>query len=418
MRESLPSAIREVCGLGPGLRGDSVSPNGMAQQHSIQGKSMIVPYSDLKAQYTTLREDVLAALDRIGSKAAFILGEEVQEFEREFAAYCGVKHCVAVNSGTSALHLALLGVGVHAGDEVITSPNTFIATAEAVSYTGAKPVFVDIDPGTANLDPAKIDAAVAPNTRAILPVHLYGLAAEMDAIGEIAARHQLAVVEDACQAHGARYRGKRVGGLGDVAAFSFYPSKNLGAYGEGGALTTNDDALAARVRALRSHGESHRYLHDVVGYNYRMEGFQGAILRLKLARLDQWNTRRRELAEIYRRTLSGAPLELQQGGADGERVDHLFVVYVDNRDAVRAQLEECGVHTAIHYPIPIHLQKAYRDLGYLKGDLPHAERAGERVISMPLYPEMTNDQAEYAARTLREIVGARHGTRDTAHGMR
>ena len=366
---------------------------------------MIVPYADLKAQYAALREEVLAALDRVGSKAAFILGEEVQEFEREFAAYCGVKHCVAVNSGTSALHLALLGVGVQAGDEVITTPNTFIATAEAISYTGAKPVFVDIDPRTANIDPGKIAAAVTPRTRAILPVHLYGLAAEMDAILEIAAQHHLAVIEDACQAHGARYHGKRVGSIGNAAAFSFYPSKNLGAYGEGGALTTNDDALAAQARALRSHGESRRYFHDAIGYNYRMDGFQGAILRVKLPRLEQWNARRKELAEIYRRTLAGARVELQEGGASGERVDHLFVVYVADRDAVRARLEERGVQTGIYYPLPIHLQKPYQALGYQRGDLPQAERACERVISMPLYPEMTNEQAAYAAQTLREIVG-------------
>jgi dTDP-4-amino-4,6-dideoxygalactose transaminase len=366
---------------------------------------MIVPYADLKAQYAALREEVLAALDRVGSKAAFILGEEVQEFEREFAAYCGVKHCIAVNSGTSALHLALLGVGVQAGDEVITTPNSFIATAEAISYTGAKPVFVDIDPRTANIDPKQIAAAVTPRTRVILPVHLYGLAAEMDAILEVAAQHHLAVIEDACQAHGARYHGKRVGNIGNAAAFSFYPSKNLGAYGEGGALTTNDEALAARVRALRSHGESRRYFHDVIGYNYRLEGFQGAILRVKLPRLEQWNARRKELAEIYRGTLAGARVELQEGGAASERVDHLLVVYAADRDAVRARLEERGVQTGVYYPLPIHLQKPYQSLGYQRGDLPQAERACERVISMPLYPEMTNEQAAYAAQTLREIVG-------------
>jgi dTDP-4-amino-4,6-dideoxygalactose transaminase len=365
---------------------------------------MIVPYGNLKAQYASLREEILAALDGVGSKAAFILGEEVQEFEREFADYCGAKHCVAVNSGTSALHLALLAVGVGAGDEVITTPNSFIATAEVISYTGAKPVFVDIDPRTANIDPGKIAAAVTSRTRAILPVHLYGLPAEMDTILEVAAQHHLTVIEDACQAHGARYHGKRVGSIGEAAAFSFYPSKNLGAYGEGGALTTNDDGLAARARALRSHGESRRYYHDAIGYNYRMDGFQGAILRRKLPRLEQWNARRRELAEIYRRILAGARLELQEGGA-GERVDHLFVVYVANRDAVRAKLEERGVQTAIHYPLPIHFQKPYQYLGYRTGDLPQAERACERVISMPLYPEMTNEQAAYAAQALREIVG-------------
>jgi dTDP-4-amino-4,6-dideoxygalactose transaminase len=366
---------------------------------------MLVPYADLKGQYAALREEILAALDRVGSKAAFILGEEVQEFEREFAAYCGVKHCVAVNSGTSALHLALLGVGVQAGDEVITTPNTFIATAEAISYAGALPVFVDIDPRTANLDPGLIAAAITPRTRAILPVHLYGLAAEMNPIMEIATRHHLAVIEDAAQAHGARYHGKRVGGIGSAAAFSFYPTKNLGAYGEGGALTTNDDALAAQARSLRSHGEGRRYFHDAVGYNYRMEGFQGAILRVKLPRLDRWNARRKELAEIYRRTLAGARVELQEGGAAGGRVDHLLVVYVADRDAVRARLEERGVQTSIHYPVPLHLQKPYQALGYRRGDFPLAERACERVISMPLYPEMSDEQAVYAARTLREIVG-------------
>ena len=366
---------------------------------------MLVPYADLKSQYAALREEVLAALDGVGRKAAFILGDEVFEFEREFAAFCGVKHCVAVNSGTSALHLALLAAGAGAGLEVITTPNSFIATAEAISYTGARPVFVDIDPRTANIDPGRIEAAVTPRTRAILPVHLYGLAAEMDPILEIAGRRGLAVIEDACQAHGARYHGKRVGTIGDAAAFSFYPSKNLGAYGEGGALTTNDDALAAEARALRSHGESRRYFHDAIGYNYRMEGFQGAVLRVKLKRLEPWNARRKELADIYRRTLAGARLELQDGGPAGERVDHLFVVYVDQRDAVRARLEERGVATGIYYPLPIHLQNAYLYLGHRRGELPRVERACERVISMPLYPEMSNEQAAYAAQTLREIVG-------------
>jgi dTDP-4-amino-4,6-dideoxygalactose transaminase len=366
---------------------------------------MIVPYSDLKAQYAALREEILAALDRVGSNAAFILGEEVQAFEREFAAYCGVKHCVAVNSGTSALHLALLTADVRSGDEVITTSNTFIATAEAISYTGAKPVFVDIDPRTANINPGQIAAAVNPRTRAILPVHLYGLPAEMDAILEIAGRHNLAVIEDACQAHGARYRGKRVGSIGRAAAFSFYPSKNLGAYGEGGALTTNNDAVAERARQLRCHGESRRYFHDEVGYNYRMEGFQGAVLRVKLQRLEQWNARRKHLAGIYRQTLAGARLELQEGGPNCERVDHLFVVYTADRDAVRAKLEERGVQTGVYYPLPIHLQKPYQSLGYQHGDLPHVERACDRVISMPLYPEMTDGQAAYAARILREIVG-------------
>jgi dTDP-4-amino-4,6-dideoxygalactose transaminase len=366
---------------------------------------MLVPYFDLKAQYAGLREEVLAALDRVGRRAAFVLGEEVEAFEQEFAAYCGVRHCVAVNSGTSALHLALLAAGVKPGDEVITTPNTFIATAEAISYTGAKPVFVDIDPRTANIAAPEIAGAVTSHTRVILPVHLYGLPADMDAILEIASRHDLAVIEDACQAHGARYHGKRVGSIGKAAAFSFYPTKNLGGYGEGGALTTSHDEVAALARTLRSHGEARRYAHDHIGYNYRMDGFQGAILRLKLARLEEWNARRSELAGVYRQALAGARLELQQGELGGERVDHLFVVYVDDRDAVRAKLEERGVQTAIHYPLPIHLQKAYHSLGYAPGSLPQAERACERVIGMPLYPELTNAQVVYAAQALREIVG-------------
>lgn len=366
---------------------------------------MIVPYFDLKAQYATLREETLAALDRVGRRAAFILGEEVQEFEKEFAAYCGVKHCVAVNSGTSALHLALLAAGVKPGDEVITTPNTFVATAEAISYTGAKPVFVDIDPRTANIDPRHIARAVTSRTRAILPVHLYGLPAEMDPILEIASRRNLAVMEDACQAHGAHYRGRRVGSLGRAAAFSFYPTKNLGGYGEGGALTTNDDEMAALARTLRSHGEARHYAHEHIGYNYRMDGFQGAILRIKLKRLDPWNARRKEIAEIYRRVLASARVEVQEAATCEGRVYHVFAVYVDGRDAVRAKLEERGVQTAIHYPLPIHLQKAYQFLGYPEGSLPHAERACERVITMPLYPELTDEQVIYVAKTLLGIVG-------------
>jgi len=366
---------------------------------------MIVRYADLTAQYATLREEVLAALDRVGRNGGFILGEEVQEFEKEFAAFSGVTHCVAVNSGTSALHLALLALGIKAGDEVITTPNTFIATAEAISYVGARPVFVDIDPRTANLDVNQIAPAITARTRAILPVHLYGLPAEMDAILGIASRHHLAVIEDACQAHGARYHGKLVGSMGRAAAFSFYPTKNLGAYGEGGALTTNDAAVAARARALRSHGEPRRYAHDEIGYNYRMDGFQGAVLRIKLQRLAQWNARRTQLAAIYRRILEGARLQMQEGEAPLDRVYHVFAVYADDRDGVRARLEERGIGTAVHYPLPIHLQKAYQTLGYHRGSFPQAERACERVFGMPLFPELTDEQVIYAAETLREIVG-------------
>jgi len=368
---------------------------------------MEVPYFDLKLQYDGLRGELLAALDRVCRTASFVLGEEVARFEEEFAAYCGVRHCVGLNSGTSALHLALLAVGVRPGDEVITTPNTFIATAETISYVGARPVFVDIHPATANLDPARIEAAITPRTRAIVPVHLYGRPADLDPILAIAARHGIPVVEDACQAHGARYRGRRVGTFGQAAAFSFYPPKNLGAYGEGGALTTDSDGVALLARSLRHHGETRRYFHDQVGYNYRMEGFQGAVLRVKLKHLDRWTGRRQEIARLYRTRLAGARVDLPEDDPTAESVYHLFVVYVDARDRVREALAARGVGTAIHYPRPVHLQGAYAGLGHGPGSFPHAERACERVLSMPLFPEMTIEQAEYAARTLAEIVGAR-----------
>jgi len=366
-----------------------------------------VPYFDLKMQYASLRQEFLEALDRVCQNASFILGDEVAQFEKEFAKYCGVKHCVALNTGTSALHLALLAARVGTGDEVITTPNTFIATAEAISYVGATPVFVDIDPVTANIDPKLVEKAVTPHTRAIIPVHLYGRPADLEAILAIAERHKLAVIEDACQAHGARYRGKPVGGFGKAAAFSFYPGKNLGAYGEGGALTTDDDEVAKFARVLRDHGQAKRYYHDHVGYNYRMDGFQGAVLRVKLRHLDEWTKRRREIADLYRKLLARARVQIPQDDPRNESVYHLFVVYVENRDAVRTEMEKRSVHTAIHYPVPVHLQKAYANLGHKPGTFPHTEQASERVFSMPLFPEITNEQVEYAARTLCEIVGSR-----------
>lgn len=366
---------------------------------------MQVPYFDLKQQYGALREEILAALDRACGNASFILGEEVAAFEKRFAAYCEVEHCVAMNSGTSALHLALLAAGVGPGDEVITTANTFIATAEAITYVGAAPVFVDIDRATANIDPKEIERAMTSRTRAIIPVHLYGRPANLDAILTMAEDRKIPVIEDACQAHGARYRGKRVGGFGLAAAFSFYPGKNLGAYGEAGALTTNDDRVARLARTLRDHGQTSRYYHDYVGYNYRMDGFQGAVLGVKLKYLDEWTARRIEIARRYREILGGARVLLPQDSPDSESVYHLFVVYVENRDAVRAALEARGVQTGIHYPVPVHLQKAYASLGYKAGSLPNTEWVCDRAISMPVFPEMTAQQAEFAATALGEIVG-------------
>lgn len=365
---------------------------------------MKVPYFDLKSQYAQIRDEIQTALDRVAQNAAFILGEEVEKFERSFAEYCGVKHCVALNSGTSALHLALLSAGIGPGDEVITTSNTFIATVEAISYTGAKAVLVDIDPATANLDPNEVEKAITKQTRAIIPVHLYGRPVNLDKINEIAAAHRLVLIEDACQSHGAKYSGKRVGGFGHAAAFSFYPGKNLGAYGEGGALTTNDDEVAKLARSLRSHGEAVRYVHRYVGYNYRMDGFQGAVLNVKLKHLDEWTAKRQAFANLYRQLLMDSDAQLPQDSPIGESVYHLFVVYVENRDRVRSELEKRGVQTAIHYPIPVHLQEAFADLGYGPNSLPHTERACERVMSMPLFPEMTEEQVRYAATCLSEVI--------------
>ena len=379
----------------------------MAMRPCSSGYGATVPYFDLKNQYSDLRDEILPALDRVCRNSSFVLGEEVEQFEQAFAAYCETRHCIAVNSGTSALHLALLSVGVQPGDEVITTPNTFIATVEAISYTGAKPVFVDINPLTANIDVTKIEAAISARTKAILPVHLYGRPADLGAIRTIAERYQLAVIEDACQAHGARYQQQRVGGLGDAAAFSFYPGKNLAAYGEGGALTTNSDQVAQFARAMRDHGQSARYFHDHIGYNYRMDGFQGAVLRIKLKRLEQWNAKRRQLARLYRELLTNARLSWSLDDPHAESVYHLFVVYVDDRDGVRSELEACGVHTAVHYPRPVHLQGCYAALSYGRGSFPHAERACDRAVSLPLFPEMTTDQVKYVATTLLRIVGRR-----------
>ncbi|MGP8156112.1 MAG: DegT/DnrJ/EryC1/StrS family aminotransferase [Candidatus Acidiferrales bacterium] len=366
---------------------------------------MKVPVVDLKAEYTELRTEILAALDHVGETSAYVLGEEVEAFEREFADFCGTRHCVALSSGTAALHVGLLALGVQPGHEVITSPNTFVAATEAITYCGAVPVFVDIDPATANLDARLLERAVTPRTRAIMPVHLYGRPADMDAIREIAARHNVRILEDAAQAHGARYRGRRVGSLAHAGAFSFYPTKNLGACGEGGALTTDDDQIASFARAARSHGQTTRYEHEFVGFNYRMQGYQGAVLRIKLRRLYAWTARRQEIAREYRRLLAGTRLEMPVDDPRDECVYHQFVIYVSNRNAVIAQLRDREIETSVHYPRPVHLQPAYSSLGYPPGIFPHAERACERVLSLPMFPSLTAEQIAYVAGSVREIVG-------------
>lgn len=363
---------------------------------------MKVPYFDLGAHLRPLRPQLEAAIARCLDTGAFCLGPEVQQFEKEFAAFNEAKHCVAFNSGTSALHVAMRLLDLGPGDEVITTPFTFIATCWAVVYTGARPVFVDIDAATFNLDPRQVEPAITPRTRAILPVHLYGHPCDLDPLLAIGRRHRLPLIEDAAQAHGARYRGKPVGTFGEAAAFSFYPTKNLGACGEGGALVTGRDDLAGRARSLREHGSSARYHHDEIGYNYRMEGIQGAILRTALPHLPAWNTARRRIAHRYHELLRDTPLVLPVEAGYAESVYHLYTVRHPSRDRLKAYLDACGIGSAIHYPLPLHLQKCFGNLGHQPGDFPVAERAARECLSLPLYPELTDEQIDRVA----SVIGA------------
>jgi dTDP-4-amino-4,6-dideoxygalactose transaminase len=359
---------------------------------SVPGAS--IPLVDLRAQYTGLRDEILHALDEVAASAAYTLGPRVAAFEQHFASYLGAKHCVAVNSGTSALHLALLCAGVGPGDEVITVPMTFIATAWSISYLGAKPVFVDIDPVSYTMDPGQVEARITPQTKAILPVHLYGQPADLTPLLDIGRRYGIPVVEDAAQAHGARYQGKRAGTLGLCGCFSFYPGKNLGAYGEGGAVITNDKAIANRLRALRDHAQSSRYHHEEIGFNYRMDGFQGAVLDIKLRHLEAWTEARCHLAERYTRLLADLPLQLPTELPERSHVWHLFVILHPERDRLSRRLQAVGIAAGLHYPIPLHLQKAYRSLGYSAGAFPESERVARECLTLPLFPEMTREQQD------------------------
>ncbi len=351
-----------------------------------------IPYLDLPAQIRGLRKEIDAALARTLDNCSFCLGPDVAQFEKDFAAYCGAKHCIAVNSGTSALHLALLSLGVGQGDEVITTPCTFVATSWAISYVGAKPVFVDIDDATFNINPALIEKAITPRTRAVLPVHLYGQPFDVDAVLEICRKHNLPMVEDACQSHGAKYKGKTIGTFGEISCYSFYPGKNLGACGEGGAFVTNNADLAARAKSLREHGSTRRYYHDEIGFNYRMEGFQGAVLGVKLNHLPQWTSERRRVARRYSELLAGTPLQLPREAGFAESVWHLYVVRHPRRDELKKFLEDNKVGCAVHYPIPLHLQQAYARLGHKPGDFPATEKAARECLSLPIYPELTEVQ--------------------------
>lgn len=360
-----------------------------------------IPFVDLKIQYQPLKDQIQAAWDEALGSMRLFLGPNVQGFEKEFGAYLGVSDAIGVSDGTTALHLALRACGIGPGDEVITVSHTFIATAEAILLAGARPVFVDVDPVTYTMDASQIEERITPKTRAILPVHLYGQCADMDAILEIAGRHGLAVIEDACQAHGASYKGRKAGSMGTLAAFSFYFSKNLGAYGEGGMVTTNDPALAHKVRMMRDHGSEKRYYHEMLGWNGRLDELQAAVLRAKLPHLDQWNSQRRQAASFYQQALAGSGIVTPEEGPGNYHVYHLYVVRSAQREALRSRLIEQNIGTGIHYPVPIHLQKAFAEYGLAQGSLPVTEKIVAEILSLPIYPELTLAQA---GRVVEEIL--------------
>ena len=361
----------------------------------------MVPFVDLRTQYLSIKAEIDAAVLNVFDSTQFVLGKEVAAIEELFAAYTQTRYVMGVNTGTSALHLSLLAAGIGKGDEVITTPFTFIATVSAIDYTGATPVFVDIDPVSFTIDPAKIEAAITPRTKAILPVHLYGQPADMDPIIEIAKRHGLVVIEDAAQAHGAEYKGRRVGSIGDLGCFSFYPGKNLGAYGEGGAVTTNNPEFARTIRMLRDWGAERRYYHDLKGYNYRLEGVQGAVLKVKMKYIEGWTEARRTVAARYDAALADSGIPTPHAAPDRRHVYHIYAIRDAQRDALQTYLQNQGVSTGIHYPIPVHLQGAFAELGHKDGDFPHSEAAAREVLSLPMYPELPPDQQEIVIAALK-----------------
>jgi dTDP-4-amino-4,6-dideoxygalactose transaminase len=366
---------------------------------------MNVPFIDLQTEYQGIKSDIDTAIVGVLERSDFVLGKTVADFENAFADYCETSFAAGVDSGYAALELIMRAYGIGPGDEVITAANTFIATALAISNCGARPVLVDISPDTLNLNPALLESAITPATRAIVPVHLYGHPADMDPILAVARRHGLLVIEDACQAHGARYKGRRAGSLGDAAAFSFYPSKNLGAYGDGGMVVTNDSAVAEQVRLLRNVGQTKKYHHEIKGYNHRLDTMQAAILCAKLPHLDDWNEARRKTAVLYERLLSNLPLTTPATAAWAKPVYHVYVIQTDKRDALQAHLQQAGIATGIHYPIPIHLQPAYADLGHRPGEFPLTEACAERILSLPMYPDITAESIQHTASAIQAFFG-------------
>ncbi len=400
-----------ACASGP-LAVRATVPGTAATGSSKQrGGSMQIPLVDLKAQYETVRDEVQLALVEALESMELTLGPNLRAFEAEFAIHCGVEHTVGVSSGTDALYLALRACGVGPGDEVITVANTFVATVEAIVLLGATPVFVDIDPDTYTLDPARLRGAIGPRSRAIVPVHLYGQMADMEAVMAIARRYGLTVVEDACQAHGAEFQGRRAGSIGDAAAFSFYVSKNLGAYGESGAVTTSSLPIAECVRRLRDHGSTRKYEHDEMGVNARMDELQAAVLRVKLRHLDEWNARRRALAARYDELLASADIDLPITRPAAQHVFHLYVVRLAERERVRQLLADRGIATGVHYPTPIHKQPAALGLGRVAGDLRVTEAFADQILSLPMYAELSDEQLQHIADSLTAALRAASGKR-------
>jgi dTDP-4-amino-4,6-dideoxygalactose transaminase len=356
---------------------------------------MKIPFLDLKAQFSIVKNEIESSLQEVIKNTAFASGPFVKQFEKEFAEFCGTEHCITVNSGTSALHVALLAHGVQSGDEVITVPNSFIATSWAITYCGAKPVFVDVDAETYLINCDLIEKAITSKTKVILPVHLYGQPANINRINEIAKKHNLIVIEDSAQAHAATYDCLRVGSKNNTSCFSFYPGKNLGAYGEGGAVTTNDDDVANRIRMLRDHGQSKKYHHEIIGFNYRMDGFQGAVLSVKLKYLQQWTDKRNVIANMYKDGLKDIKeLQLPVIRTDMVSAYHLYVIHTKYRDDLLSHLSKNGIAAALHYPVPIHLQEAYEHLNYKKGDFPVTESNAQQCLSLPMYAELPHQNVK------------------------
>ena len=393
---------------------------------------MNIPLIDLKAQYKSISEDLDRVTKEVLSSASYIMGKNVTEFEKEFAEYIGVKHAISVGNGTDALVIALKSLGIGAGDEVITTPFTFFATAETISAVGAIPVFVDVEKDTFNIDPAKIEEKITKNTKAIVPVHIFGQSAKMDEINEIAKKHDLKVIEDACQAIGGKYKERKIGTLGDVACFSFFPTKNLGCAGDGGIIVTDDDNVATIAKALRTHGSGEngqkaynllnniteevttvqnaddtvynplKYYNYLIGYNTRLDAIQAAILRVKLLHIDSWNAKRREIAKIYDQKLKDTDLVTPFISEENEPVYHMYIIQSENREAMLSKLKEKGVATGVYYPVPLHLQKVYKNLGYKEGDMPVAEYLSHRTFAIPVYPELTGEEVNYIVESIKE----------------